>query len=139
MIPFAHVLPHRPPMVWIDEVLVSGAAGGTCAVDLNPAQPYFGADGRCLAFAPVEWIAQAFGYARAVHTADPAAVSRAYLAGISSVVLERPLPVSGRLIVDALLTRELAPLALVSGVVRGEDGTVFARASLKIFVEPAAT
>jgi hypothetical protein len=153
-------LPHRPPMVWLDEVLSAGASGGTCGVTLRPGGLYTvaGAPDRCLTFAPVEWMAQAYGYARACYemiqeemiqdemarTQRTSASSeapgsfglrRAFLVGVSELELPRRVPAAGRLLVEARLTREMAPLALVDGSLRTEDGELLAAAKLKLYFE----
>jgi predicted hotdog family 3-hydroxylacyl-ACP dehydratase len=127
-------------MVWLDTVLDDSADGGICAVDLRADALYFGADGAVMPFAPIEWMAQCFGYARAaysIRSGAPQTVTRGFLAGVGSYELLKPLPRQGRLVVEARMTRLLSPLALVKGSVRTDAGDELARAQLKVYFEEA--
>jgi predicted hotdog family 3-hydroxylacyl-ACP dehydratase len=134
-----HVLPHRDPMIWVDEVLEAGVDGGVAAVDLGPDRLYVDADGHCLTFAAVEWVAETYGYARACHymivAGETRTLKRAFLVGVTQLDLPKPLPATGRVLIEARTSRELAPLVLVKGQVRGEDGTVYAEGQLKLYFE----
>jgi predicted hotdog family 3-hydroxylacyl-ACP dehydratase len=131
-------LPHRPPMVWIDEVYAGNASAGTCAIRLGPGRlDVDPSSGLCTAFAPVEWIAEAFGYSRACvarEQGEDGTIKRAFLVGVSELELSKPIEASGRIFVDWRLTREMAPLALVDGTIRRDDD-VLARAKLKLYFE----
>lgn len=132
------VLPHRPPMVWIDEVYPGSAGAGTCAVRLGPGRlDVDPSSGHCAAFAPVEWIAEAFGYSRAclaMEQGEDGRIKRAFLVGVSELEVVKPIEARGRIFVDWRLTREMAPLALVEGTIRRGDD-VLARAKLKLYFE----
>lgn len=126
-------------MVWVDWVLAADKEGGTCAVDLKPDALYADAAGNTIAFAPIEWLAEAYGYARACYelragTGNKGA-SRAFLAGVSDLEIRSKLPASGRILLDVRLTREMLPLALVDGTVKTEAGDVIAKARLKLYFE----
>lgn len=132
-------LPHRPPMIWLDEVVSAGADGGICAVKLSPGRLFEGADGHCLDFAPVEWMAEAYGYARACHAwtsgEGKGELRRAFLVGVGQLDLPARIPLGRRVLVEVRTSREMAPLVLVKGAVRDEDGTVYAEGQLKLYFE----
>ncbi len=132
-------LPHRPPMIWLDEVLSVGADGGICAVDLSEDRLFAGADGHCLDFASVEWMAEAYGYARACHAVlagrETGGLKRAFLVGVGQLELIKRLPAKGRVLVESRTSREMAPLVIVKGQVRDEAGTVYAEGQLKLYFE----
>lgn len=132
-------LPHRPPMVWVDWVLAADKEGGTCAVDLKSDALYADDKGQTLAFAPIEWLAEAYGYSRACYELQAGTgnkgASRAFLAGVTELTVLRQLPATGRIILDVRLTREMLPLALVDGTVKTETGELIAKARLKLYFE----
>lgn len=55
-------VPHKPPMVWVDEIIASDASSGECAVRMRSDALFWGPEGlrksSCL-----EFIAQAYGFA----------------------------------------------------------------------------
>jgi predicted hotdog family 3-hydroxylacyl-ACP dehydratase len=132
-------IPHRPPMIWLDEVLSASADGGVCAVELSPTALYARGDGYCLDFAAIEWIAEAYGYARACHfygSGDESyGLRRAFLVGVGQLDLLQRLPARGRILVEVGTTRLMAPLVMVKGRIRDEAGTVYAEAQLKLYFE----
>src|SRR5690242_13635939 len=81
-------LPHRPPMVWIDDVLVFSEKAGECRVILKPDGHYFGLEG-LRATSCLEFIAQAYGFISVCHhiyIMDPNSkpLSKAFLASIKN-------------------------------------------------------
>ncbi len=132
-------LPHRHPMVWVDEVLSAAVDGGICAVDLAPERLFAAGEAHCLTFAPIEWMAQTYGYARACHAlmgkAPLAPLKKAYLVGVGQLECFRPVPSRGRLLVEVRTTREMAPLSIVRGSVKDDGGEIFAEATLKLYFE----
>ena len=81
-------VPHRPPMVWVDEILTFSATSGECLVELKDTGLFLGPEGlrptSCL-----EFIAQAFGFCSVAHDRQTAPeappLSKAYLAAFSQV------------------------------------------------------
>jgi hypothetical protein len=131
----ADYLPHRPPMVWIEQVLAADLTGGICLARYGENDFASG-----LTFAPVEWIAQAFGYARACHdrlSGGTSRLDRAFVAAVSDLTWSAPLPRAGVVRIEARVVREMAPLLLVRGTVTTEDGAPIAAAALKLFAEAA--
>jgi len=60
-------MPHRAPMVWIDEVLSASESGGTCTICLKEDGLYF-SEGRLRVSSLIEFMAQGFGYILTAHT-----------------------------------------------------------------------
>lgn len=135
-----NALPHRAPMIWIDEVVEGSKDGGICRVRLQQDRLYCDESGTILKNAPIEWIAQAFGYSRAVfelqNNPDIKEPARTFLVGIRTFFL-KPIPVEEvSLLIETKLFRELPPLALVDGWVRSEaTGDEYAKVQLKLFFE----
>jgi predicted hotdog family 3-hydroxylacyl-ACP dehydratase len=133
-------LPHRAPMIWIDEVLSGSHEGGVCRVRPQRQALYRDADGSFLKYAGLEWIAQAFGYSRALHEAETnpelTTAKNAFLVGIRTTLM-RPVPSDEEsLLIETKLFKELPPLALVDGIVRSElTGEEYVRVQLKLFFE----
>lgn len=80
--------PHRPPMIWIDEVVEYGADRGEALVRIKSDAGYMDKSG-VRASSCLEFIAQAYGYtsiAWRIYEADPNAkpLKRAFLAAIKN-------------------------------------------------------
>jgi predicted hotdog family 3-hydroxylacyl-ACP dehydratase len=136
-------LPHRPPMVWIDEVVNFSEKTGECRVRLKADGLYMGANGlrptSCL-----ELMAQAYGFISVCHhiyILDPNSkpLSKAFLASMKQAelptaeVLKQVHP--GDLItitIDGV--RQMGPIVLFNGRVRKDD-LLLCQAQMKIFKE----
>jgi len=134
----AEALPHRPPMVWIDEVLEASATAGKAAVQVKADAAYRDSRGNRPS-AAIEWMAQAFGFVQAAHraqTANTMPVKRAFLASVSDFRSEADLTfATGILTVTVDGFREFGPLVLFRGVVHDAKGHKLAEGRLKVFVE----
>ena len=133
------VLPHRPPMIWIDEILSGSHEGGVCRTIPSPSNLYF-SSGSFLKYAGIELVAQAFGYSRGVFelskNPDATEAKRAFLVGIRTSYMGRIPADTGSLLIETKLFRELPPLLLVDGIVRSETtGEEFLKVQLKLFFE----
>jgi predicted hotdog family 3-hydroxylacyl-ACP dehydratase len=139
-------LPHRPPMVWVDEVIhcgvgPNGLLSGTCKVKLSGDRHFFSANGTIRASALIEWIAQSYGFAKACQQyalSDQAVgLRKAYLVGIT----ECEVNISGIEEEDAVLVQieeshALVPAYIVDGKVTSADGQkIFGTARIKTFAE----
>ena len=133
------ILPHRPPMVWIDEVLSGSHEGGICRTIPSQENLYFNS-GTFLKYTGIELVAQAFGFSRGIFelSKNPGAAepARAFLVGIRTTHM-RTIPAdTGSLLIETKLFRELPPLLLVDGIVRSEaTGEEFLKVQLKLFFE----
>lgn len=133
-------LPHRPPMIWIDDVLTGSKEGGICRVIPKIDSLYRDERGLFLKYAGIEWIAQSFGYSRAVwelqQNPDASEPAKAFLVGIRTMLMNKIPADCGNLLVETKLFRELPPLVLVDGIVRSEStGEEFIKVQLKLFFE----
>jgi predicted hotdog family 3-hydroxylacyl-ACP dehydratase len=137
-------LPHRPPFVWIDEIVEVAADHGVCAVELKSDGLYFGPEGlRASSF--LEFMAQGFGYLRAAQSVtglfpDRPPPTKAFLVSIQDAVYATDpavlRPASGtRLRIEISGVREVGPITLFAAVVRDASGTELVRARLKVFSE----
>jgi predicted hotdog family 3-hydroxylacyl-ACP dehydratase len=140
---FLETIPHRPPFVWIDEVLAVTVEGGTCAVVLKPDSLFMGPEGlRRSSY--LEFMAQAFGYLRAAQAAagltpGKAIPKKAFLVSIQDAVYDEgenlhPTPGS-RLTIEVSGIREVGPITLFAATVRDAAGSVLVQARLKVFSE----
>ena len=135
----AEGMPHRPPMVWIDEVVGLGDGWGECRVRIDGRAHYLGERGLRPASA-IEFMAQAYGYvqvARAAMSGDRAsAPKRAYLVGFREMRLaEMPAELPKELLVRVDGFRVMGPIAMFRGEVRTPEGAVLASGNLKVFGE----
>ncbi len=140
---FLETIPHRPPFVWIDEVVSVTAESGVCAVVLKPDALFMSPDGlRRSSY--LEFMAQGFGYIRAAQTSigltpGKAVPKKAFLVSIQDGVYadtENLRPAAGsRLTVEITGIREVGPITLFSATVRGAEGATLVQARLKVFSE----
>lgn len=134
-------LPHRPPMVWIDEVGEAFEAGGECFVTLKADGLYFSGE-RLRRTSLIEFIAQGFGYLSAARVlragAEPPKASKAFLVSVSKCQISptEALKAGDRLRVVLADSKSLGPITLFYGSVVGPTGEEFCRAHLKVFAEP---
>ncbi len=135
-------LPHRPPMVWVDEVIVADETGGTCRVDLKHDGLYL-TDGSLRPSSLIELMAQSFGYIIAANQrrspSDGPKISKAFLISISNSKLEyRPDIGAGRSVnVHISNVRTIGSVTLFNGSVLLSDGTPLGTADLKVYSEYA--
>lgn len=131
-------LPHRPPMIWIDEILEVTPTSGRAQLTLKSEGLYFNKRG-LIPSAPIEWIAQAAGYcaaARALKAPDAPKLSLALLVGIRDAQFGdvSALGPGSVVTVQVDIIRELPPLALIQGRVL-KDSKELCRMVLKLFAE----
>jgi predicted hotdog family 3-hydroxylacyl-ACP dehydratase len=138
----ARYVPHRQPMIWVDEVTRASEQDGECRVILKADSLYM--DGefiRPTSF--VEWMAQSFAFVRATlahrHHVDLARpVTEAFLVGIRDAKFEID-PTSIRLgEVPSLLVRvsnfrNFGPIISFDGEVILESGARVMKASIKVY------
>jgi len=131
-------LPHRAPMIWVDEVYAVADSKGSCLVHLKDDALYMDEDGPRKSSA-IEWLAQAYGYvcaARAYQQGSNSAASKAFLAQVRNASYKHPLPKSGTLIIEVEDKRILGPLSLITGTVKDfQTKRILVEAELKLFAE----
>lgn len=135
------LVPHRPPMVWIDEIVEFTATSGECRVVIKNGELYMGPEGlrtsSCL-----EFIAQAYGlcsmgYKRAK---NPAArpLKRAFLASFKDVRLDFARLAAVRagdvITVKYWGVRQIGAITMFNGNAV-HNGDILCDAGLKVFSE----
>jgi predicted hotdog family 3-hydroxylacyl-ACP dehydratase len=142
---FYDVMPHRPPMVWVDEVISSSRSekglAGVCVVRLGQDRPYHREGGKIRSTSVLEWIAQSYGYVKAHEAKNSSAyipMTRAFLAGISQCEVSiHGIENEEELLVEVADVRDLAPAYLIRGRVLGRNSKhVYGSAQLKLFADP---
>lgn len=139
---FADCVPHRPPMVWIDEVLSATSEGGECRVLTNPNALYF-KNGRIEPLSCIEWIAQCFAFVRSAllieaGLRDTHKAAEAFLVGIRNADLlidpdDAEFQTAKELRVHVSRFREFGPIIMVDGEVRLLSGRVVMQANLRVY------
>lgn len=136
--------PHRPPMVWVDEVLDYSATGGETWLTLRPDGHYFGDGGYLRPTSCLEFIAQSYGFISVCHrqfSGDPVSQTpkRAFLASFNdakfgSRELLKSVKPGDALRIQVSGARMMGPIVLFSGrVVRGAD--ILCESRMKVFSE----
>lgn len=138
-----HYIPHRPPMVWIDEVTEYRADGGECLITLRGDGLYMSRRG-LRAPSCLEFIAQAYGFcwiAYVTRIQDPGAspMARAFLAAFKDANFAAPERLSrvkagDQLVVRISNRRPMGPIAAFKGEVL-HQGEVIAAAQMRTFSE----
>ena len=129
-------VPHRAPMIWIDEVLSFDDENSLCRTAIDTRKPVYSKVG----LRPSIWIeciAQGFGFALIAREMGKPheKIKRAFMAGISHAKFF-PLKREPKVVlVSSKKVRALGPLTLLDGDVRTEDGELIASAQLKVFGE----
>ena len=128
----ADFLPHRPPMVWVEEVIEVDHTGGSCGLTVRPGAAYL-TDGKIRRSAYIEWMAQAFAFVEAYRNPD-SRLETAFLVGIRDFEVQdagsRP---GAKLRIRVETVKALEGMVLFRGRVCGVDGRVLASATLKIY------
>lgn len=136
-------LPHRPPMVWVEEVIEMGEIEnrfyGSCWTDVSEPSLYC-VDGRIKGSVAIELCAQTYGFSKAcfhhVNNIDDTP-SVTYLTGVRDCETnfeKFPENNEGRLRVDVVTTRRMDHLTFLEGKVTGEKtGTLYGKVTLQVY------
>lgn len=145
------VLPHRPPLLWIDKVDWSNINEGVCSLLLNKEAHYFDFEKiRNSSF--LEWMAQAYGFIRACSTltktknTESKNLQKTFLAAVNHFEIEahqwgasklhaKDLLQNKKIFIHMKTVKELAPLFSISGEIKNEDGCLLAKGNLKVYAE----
>ena len=133
-------LPHRPPFVWVDDVISFSEAGGECATTLKKDAAYMSPEG----FRPsalIEMCAQSYGYIMAAHQTSKGhsthgPLKKAYLTSLKDAVLPDCSSLKPgetlRIHVDSI--RAVGTITLLRGqIFRGS--ALFSEVQLRVFSE----
>jgi predicted hotdog family 3-hydroxylacyl-ACP dehydratase len=132
------LIPHRPPMRLVDELLECRNRGGVAAATVTADGPLTAADGCLEAVGLVEMMAQSYaaiyGY-EDLRLGRP--VKEGFLVGIRALRIEGTARVGDRLLIQLRTTAELDGFAVAEGeILRGTE--VIAAGTLKLWIPPAA-
>ncbi len=141
---FHAYLPHRPPMVWVDEVLSYANDGkgpyGICRVLINRDRGFHAAHSKVRPSAVVEWIAQGYGYVKAAYRRAEGfgteGFGRAFRVGITDCEVDLSALGSEENYVHVHVRelRDMHPAYVIEGKITSEDGTSqFGHARIKVF------
>lgn len=139
-------LPHRPPMVWVDEVLEVGkdykGLSGACRIKVDNAALYVSNKKELRGSAAIEFTAQAFGYLKATYQvlhqfSDPP--KETYLTGVrkcSSQFSDLDLSGSLDLKISLSVIREILPLTYVRGELTDmKTGKTLAETEIQVYFD----
>jgi predicted hotdog family 3-hydroxylacyl-ACP dehydratase len=138
-------IPHRPPMVWVDQVLSLTEEGGTARVNLDQKDSHFFGEKGLRESSFVEFLAQAYAFTRVCQSLLSAErgsettdkpLAKAFLVGIRDLeILPGNLPSSGYLIVRVRTVKELSGVIVFGGSVETSAGLRLASGTLKVYSE----
>lgn len=130
-------LPHRGPMVWVDQVLKAGPEGGETLIILDPDKHYF--DNKQIRQSSyIEWMAQSYGYVQAAYGAQtgevPSPDRRVFLVGLRQITFY-PIDFKGieRLKICVQRTRQIGPVSFIQGKVLTLGKEIICEGELKLF------
>lgn len=128
------LLPHRPPMILVDQLIEFGDGRGCVSATVGENDLFVDADGVLEAVALVELVAQGYatmkGYDDLVNQRP---VQRGFLVGSRTFKVVRCPQVGESLIIDITTTAELDSFSVIDGVIRvGDD--VIAEGSVKLWL-----
>ena len=139
---FESFLPHRPPAIWIHQVLDAGLDSGSCAVLYSENAP-FAKNNSLLESAYLEWIAQSCGYVSAAQfkfgILTQGSLKDAFLAAVKKFeIFDIPQNLKNGDIFEIHVrsTHKMGPVTVVEGKVyfaKDNEKKLLAQASLKLF------
>jgi len=138
---FSGIVPHQPPMVWVDEVVSADRDHGECRVRLKADALYFDQN-TLLVGAGIEWIAQTYAYSRTAYFADQNLpqpdVQQAFLVAVRKAqILVQPtdpeLLGAESLLVRVNQFRTMGPLTMFDGEVFLPSGRTMMKAHLRVY------
>lgn len=131
--PPVELLPHRPPMVLVDEVLDWRRGAARCRVTIGPTSPLVH-EGRVRAAAALEYMAQCVGVCTALDARAAGEPTRTgYLVGVRSMELEvGHFAVGDDLVVDAVEEHKGQELGVYRCTV-ARGGEAVASATLSVY------
>lgn len=141
-------IPHRPPMIWVDQVMSVDAHGGECSVLIRENGLYLSQNKMRLP-SLIEFVAQSYAFVRcaqalAGHAPKTGKVAKAFLVGSRdaefSVNESDPRLAPGKkLLVKVSDVRQVGPFVIYTGTVLDEAGATLMKTTMKLYHEEAAT
>ena len=133
-VPSSTLIPHRPPIVFIDYVTGAESLSSSSSYTVPKGAPYVDAEGRLMPEAMVEVMAQCFAAGAGLYAKETGRmITWGYLAGIKDLKISEHVFSGDVLQASAIHSMCLGGLHVLDcRVTRGE--TIVASAQLKIFV-----
>lgn len=133
-IPAAKLLPHRAPMILVDQLIANDQGSGQVSARVRAGDLFVCDDGRLDAVALIELVAQSYaaikGYDDLIHQRP---VQKGFLVGSRTFKVKRCPHVGETLMIDIDITAELDAFSVVDGVIRVDD-EVIAEGSVKLWL-----
>jgi len=136
---FEGFLPHRPPMLWIDQVISLNEKGGSCLVIFDKKKHYFDKS-KIRQSSTIEWMAQAYGFvsiAKTLILEEEIKLNQVFMAGFSKVEFLDEIPIDAKKVkINVLLKIKMGPMSVVQAeVVSTEEShnIIYVKADLKLF------
>lgn len=133
-------IPHRQPMVWVDEVSWVTSDEGECIAEVKKTAHYMSTQGLRQSTL-LEWMAQSFAFvsvSQALSGFVPMEEmpEKAYLVAVRGLKFPATLPKSGEKVkIWVGKPRCLGPLSLFEAKISNSAGVVVTQAQLKVYVE----
>lgn len=133
-------IPHRNPMLWVDQVLSYGPLGGECTVHLKKDALYM-SDGRIRPSSFIEFVAQAQAFIGLCSRKNSHADAKVFLIGISDGVFADPDSYAQSIWENPILhvklgpARQMGPIAIFTGTVSTPAGQILFKGKLKAFFQ----
>lgn len=135
-------MPHRPPMVWVDQVDRVEKDSGECSLRIQEDGLYRSLEG-IRQSSLIEWVAQSFGYLSAAQVilgmrSQSQQPKQVFLAGLRDARFydlenEDELNPGRKITIKIEGAREIGPLTLFDGSVLTESGKLIFQVNLKVF------
>ncbi len=135
-------VPHRPPMVWVDEILKFDENSGECLLIIKDGAHFMGSEG-LRATSCLEFIAQAYGYCSVAYSRrkDPnwKPLKKAFLASFKEATFVEParmaqIKVGDQIKVAFTGVRNIGPITLFDGHA-SHNGDILCQSQMKVFCE----
>jgi predicted hotdog family 3-hydroxylacyl-ACP dehydratase len=133
----SHLIPHRGPMLWIDQVLEVNEREGRCLTHpLSSKHDQSPDELRQTCY--IEWIAQSYAFIKSAqlltgHITGRQNLTRFFLAAVKNAETKPLRAASGPFTIWVGDVREMGPITMITGKVYDTQQTLMAQASLKVF------
>jgi len=138
-------IPHRPPMVWVSNVISAHETGGICSIKLDLDAHYFSSKSQIRTSSLIEWMAQSSAYTKAAYLLSQNkrnTPKKAYLVGIKKFIIHKNFHTISHekikiIYIKIETIKELPPVSLISAEVSMDKDlkTLLSQAQLKLFCE----
>ena len=134
-------IPHRDPMIWIDQITDFNAEGGEAVVTLKEDALYM-TDGQLRPTATIEFVAQTYGFVAACQNlsrpaGERSSIQKAFLVGIRNADLDKVGVLRAGTVVKIRVgnVKFVGPVQILDGHVSLENGETIAAINLKLYSE----